>query len=516
MPPRSGSSAMTQTTSPELSSARRPARSPRIGRRRGVGFAALIAAGVAIDARADISGFGTFAPINFNAAADPSITYNGYYGQNFQVTAQDVGNQAVSGFSTQKQDITAFVAKYTYLATHGGGTPADGLAFLMHNDPRGTSALGGPGGEAGYRGTNAITPSVGMHLGLYFANNGALALATNGTPGGFFYTGDANTHQQYPIDFTFSYFGTTLTTTMRAGNSGRVYTRSDTVNIPSVVGANTAYIGFSGGTGGATATQQVQNFNFKNVSGTFNPIKTLGGFNYDVIVESGATNFQSAVTATIDNGSNRNDVGELSGATFYERGFNAAAPTTGVPTGGTLTTSAADALHKFTMQPANGNNAILLNADNTVGGIALETPAKYKALSFLTTTGNGSGTFDVRLIFADGSPDEVLKNVASPDWFNGGGTAITAAGRVNPNLSFDNVGLTNPRLYQQDYVLQNQASPVAAMEFTYAGGGGNSYIFAISGIGDVVVPEPGSIAVIGLSAIGLLTRRQRRRYADSN
>ncbi|MGH6644400.1 MAG: hypothetical protein ACRED3_17060, partial [Bradyrhizobium sp.] len=442
------------------------------------------------------AGFSSFAPINYNAEADPSITYNGFYGENFQVTAQGVGGQAVSAFSIQKQNVTSFVAKYTYLATHDGGIPADGLAFLIQNDPRGTAALGGPGGEVGYRGTNVITPSVARHLGLYFNNNGALSLATNGTTGGFFYTGDVNTHQQYPVDFTFSYFGTSLTTTMRAGATGRIYTRTDTVNIPSVVGASSAYIGFSGGTGGATATQQVQNFNFKSVTGVFTPIKAIGGYNFDVIVETGASSFQSALTATMDNGMTRDGNGNLGGATFYQKGYNTAAPTTGLPTGGTLTTSATDTLHQFELQSATGNNAILLNSEVTEGGMGLETLKAYKALSFLTSTGNGSGSFDVKLIFADGSPDEILKNVGSPDWFNGGGTAITAAGRVNPNGGFDNVNATNPRLYQQDFALTNQTSPIAAMVFNYAGGGGNTYIFGVSGLTDAPVPEPATVGLL--------------------
>jgi hypothetical protein len=54
------------------------------------------------------------------------------------------------------------------------------------------------------------------------------------------------------------YNGTTLTMTITdTANTSQTYTQSWTVNLPSVVGANAAYIGFSGGIGGLTARQEV-------------------------------------------------------------------------------------------------------------------------------------------------------------------------------------------------------------------------------------------------------------------
>jgi hypothetical protein len=42
------------------------------------------------------------------------------------------------------------------------------------------------------------------------------------------------------------------------------YTTSFTVNIPATVGNNTAYVGFTGGTGGASSTQQILAWTFGN------------------------------------------------------------------------------------------------------------------------------------------------------------------------------------------------------------------------------------------------------------
>jgi hypothetical protein len=55
-----------------------------------------------------------------------------------------------------------------------------------------------------------------------------------------------------------TYNGTTLTMTITdASVPADTFTTSWTVNIPGTVGANTALIGFTAGTGSATATQDI-------------------------------------------------------------------------------------------------------------------------------------------------------------------------------------------------------------------------------------------------------------------
>ena len=53
----------------------------------------------------------------------------------------------------------------------------------------------------------------------------------------------------------------TLTETNGAGGN-YVYTTSQTINIPSVVGGQTAYVGFTGATGGTGSQQTVSDFNY--------------------------------------------------------------------------------------------------------------------------------------------------------------------------------------------------------------------------------------------------------------
>ena len=63
-----------------------------------------------------------------------------------------------------------------------------------------------------------------------------------------------------------TYNGATLAMTITDGTTGAVYNTSWSINIPQVIGSNTAYVGFTAGTGGLTATQNIQTWSF--VSGT--------------------------------------------------------------------------------------------------------------------------------------------------------------------------------------------------------------------------------------------------------
>ncbi len=62
------------------------------------------------------------------------------------------------------------------------------------------------------------------------------------------------------------YNGTTLTLNLTDTVTNNTFSQAFTVNIPSTVGANTAYVGFTGGTGGGTAIQNIKTWTF--TSGT--------------------------------------------------------------------------------------------------------------------------------------------------------------------------------------------------------------------------------------------------------
>lgn len=61
---------------------------------------------------------------------------------------------------------------------------------------------------------------------------------------------------------TLTYSGTTLSISMQSTSGGTIFTHSWTVDIPSIVGANTAYVGFTGGTYGAAQVQAIQSWTY--------------------------------------------------------------------------------------------------------------------------------------------------------------------------------------------------------------------------------------------------------------
>ena len=75
-----------------------------------------------------------------------------------------------------------------------------------------------------------------------------------------------------------TYNGTTLTLNLTDTVTNKTFTQAFTVNIPSTVGANTAYVGFTGGTGGASAIQNIKTWTFTSsttqtaATPTFSPV----------------------------------------------------------------------------------------------------------------------------------------------------------------------------------------------------------------------------------------------------
>ena len=210
----------------------------------------------------------------------------------------------------------------------------------------------------------------------------------------------------------------------------------------------------------------------------FNPVPIASSsFNYDVVVERPAPPpIGRATSASMDAGTNN------TGASWYEVGFNTAAPTTGIPAAGSTFASASAASHQFTMASSyTTNDAMLVDGIVTNGTWTLITPAAYTNLSFLTSGGHNGRTIGVLIHHQDGTAER--GSFVSPDWFNGTSPAYTANGRVDvQTFLFDNVNAGNPRFYSRDVPLTNKTSPVISIDLTNASlAGGNVGIFAVSG-----------------------------------
>ena len=68
-----------------------------------------------------------------------------------------------------------------------------------------------------------------------------------------------------------TYDGTNLVMTLTDTATNKVFTHTFAVNIPSTIGSNVAYIGFTGASGGITAVQKILTWTFTPQSGTVTP-----------------------------------------------------------------------------------------------------------------------------------------------------------------------------------------------------------------------------------------------------
>jgi Chitobiase/beta-hexosaminidase C-terminal domain/Legume lectin domain len=80
-----------------------------------------------------------------------------------------------------------------------------------------------------------------------------------------------------------TYDGTTLTLKLTDVVAVKTFTYSQVINIPQIVGGNTAYVGFTGGTGGSTSTQKILSWTYASQPGTSTtatPVFSPAGGNY--------------------------------------------------------------------------------------------------------------------------------------------------------------------------------------------------------------------------------------------
>ena len=171
-------------------------------------------------------------------------------------------NQAGSVFYTSPVDITSFTADFGFQLTSAA---ADGFTFTVQNV--GPTALGGDGGYLGY---GFLGTSVAIKFDLYQnpgdPSNDSTGIFEDGAEpvGGIDLTGSGiNLHSGDSMDAHITYDGTTLNLTITDLVTLATWSHPFVVNIPAAVGGNTAYIGFTGGTGGQTAIQQILNWSYQ-------------------------------------------------------------------------------------------------------------------------------------------------------------------------------------------------------------------------------------------------------------
>jgi Legume lectin domain/Chitobiase/beta-hexosaminidase C-terminal domain/Bacterial Ig-like domain (group 2) len=205
-------------------------------------------------------------PPNYGSGFTPAgLTLNGNAAINGNLLRLTDGGakEASSAFFNTQVNVQSFTNDFTFQLTNA---TADGFTFTIQgNSP---SALGIGGASLGYgpdlTGVGGIGKSVAVKID-FFSN------ATEGTDSTGLYTNGASPTVP-SVDMTSSglnlldgsamnvhmtYDGTTLTWTITDPGAGTTFTTSAAVNIPSIVGGTTAYVGFTAGTGGLSAIQDI-------------------------------------------------------------------------------------------------------------------------------------------------------------------------------------------------------------------------------------------------------------------
>ena len=174
--------------------------------------------------------------------------------------------EASSAWYNTVVNIQQFTTNFSFQVT-GTNPTADGFAFVIQGGP--STALGPAGGGLGYGpdavgGTGGLAKSIAVKFDLY-SNNGegadSTGLYVNGvsptTPAVDMTSSGVNLHTTDVFNVQISYDGTNLTMRITDATTNATFTQTWPINIPGTVGGNTAYVGFTGGTGGYTAIQDI-------------------------------------------------------------------------------------------------------------------------------------------------------------------------------------------------------------------------------------------------------------------
>jgi len=128
------------------------------------------------------------------------------------------------------------------------------------------TALGGAGGYLGYAG---IARSVAIKFDLFDnlgEGNDSFGVYTGGalptTPAISLAGSGIDLHGGHAFQAHLAYDGSSLSVTVTDTVTNAVFTRSIPIDIPGAVGDSSAYAGFTGGSGGLTAVQEIVSWTY--------------------------------------------------------------------------------------------------------------------------------------------------------------------------------------------------------------------------------------------------------------
>lgn len=189
-----------------------------------------------------------------------------------------------------------FTVTFTYRAS--GERSADGITFAFQNE--GATAVGGPGGALGYVGITGATAA--YQINLYEGHVQGSNFVTSNTSGNYISTSPVNFNSgnEIRVELAYDVDAQTLTETLTDLTAGTSYAIThDNIDLGALLGSS-AYVGFTGGDGGATSIQTVTDFSLTSSSGNLEGFASWNDlWRQKILTENTETNATQTVKAII-------------------------------------------------------------------------------------------------------------------------------------------------------------------------------------------------------------------------
>jgi len=210
-------------------------------------------------------------------------------GPTIQLTTSGLAGAANNAWYETPVNVQAFTTKFTFTDTCSSYC-GDGFGFMIigtsNPSSSGFTYSGGSGAQLSWSqcgGTNNTTctaiNSILIKFDLFDVQAGSSGANLTGFYSGGTYP-QAPNNPQYDMSgsginmesgdlfsCTITYDGSSLTETLTDTVTAATYTKTYTgINVPSLVGGNTAYVGFGGSTGAATVTQSLSSWTYTEES----------------------------------------------------------------------------------------------------------------------------------------------------------------------------------------------------------------------------------------------------------
>jgi len=229
------------------------------------------------------------APTNYGSASNP-------FASDQLILTDGVTDTAVAVWNQQPVPLSGtFTVQFDYQA--GGNKAADGVTFAFQNE--GLTAAGGAGGLLGYVGITGATAA--YQINIYNGHTIGSNFVTTNTSGSYLTTGNVafNSGNVIQVKLEFDGNSQTLTENLTDTVTGATFSRTyPNINLATLLGAS-AFIGFTGGDGGATSIQTVSAFSYTNTSPGFGGFLVQGGTSSVVLGQQTGTEYSQSLTAVI-------------------------------------------------------------------------------------------------------------------------------------------------------------------------------------------------------------------------